>query len=89
MPIPTTSALRISDHESLKLSLIAFRDAPTPDAAMDLVDQIFANPEPIPAHVFDLISPPGRAAALISWLGYHLENPTAQTFTLPGTGREW
>ena len=89
MPIPTTSAHSITDHESLKLSLIAFRDGPTPDAAMDLVEQILANPDPIPAQVFDLISPAGRAFCLITWLGYHLENPTTETFTLPGTGREW
>lgn len=83
------NAAPIVDTESLKLAVIRFRDNPTPDAAMNLVDQVMASPEPIPAQVFDLISAPGRAAALLSWIGYHAENPTATQFQLPNSAREW
>ena len=79
----------INDTESLKLSLLSYQLRPTVDAAMDLVDQIMAQPEPIPAQVFDLLSACGRSAALVSWIGYHMENAAATTFQLPSTGREW
>jgi len=61
----------IYDTESLHLALITYREKPSPQGGIVLLEQLMKHPEPLSPQTFSLLSPDGRLAAITGWIGYH------------------
>jgi len=58
-------------------------------ALADHITELAMQAKWIPVSAFLTLTTAGRAAALLSWLEFHLENPKATSFSPPGDGREY